>query len=65
MGELIDNLCSIYNKKVTIEYSGSTEGDLHGIYADTSLMMSLFELKKVVILKAGLKDMLMSIDSKK
>ena len=64
VGEVIDILCTIYDQDTSVEYSGSTDGDIHGIYADTSLMLSLFKMEKMITLEDGLRDMLAWISSR-
>ena len=36
VGDLVDKLCRLSTSPVTVEYSGCTAGDVHGIQADTS-----------------------------
>ncbi|MDR1947356.1 MAG: NAD-dependent epimerase/dehydratase family protein [Desulfovibrio sp.] len=37
VGELADKITALSEKPVSVEYSGGTPGDVHGIYADISL----------------------------
>ena len=64
VSELIDLMCSLYDTSVSVEYSGSTEGDIHGIYADTSLMNKVFHELDLISLDDGLREMLTWIQSK-
>ena len=64
VSELIDLMCSLYDSSVSVEYSGSTEGDIHGIYADTSLMNKVFHELDLISLDDGLREMLTWIQSK-
>jgi UDP-glucose 4-epimerase len=64
VAELIELMCKLYNRSVSIEYSGSTEGDIHGIYADTTLMNKVFKKLDVISLEDGLQEMLIWIQSK-
>jgi UDP-glucose 4-epimerase len=56
--DLLDTLLALYNKEVTTEFSGTTEGDIHGIWANVDKMQSLLGLKNITKLEYGLKNML-------
>ena len=58
ISELMDIILNEYNKEVTIEYSGSTEGDIHGIWANIDKMQSVFGLPNITKLEDGVKKML-------
>jgi len=55
---LLDILTGLHNEKVSITYSGSTPGDLHGIYADITLATRLLEYYPTCDIKSGLTRML-------
>jgi UDP-glucose 4-epimerase len=56
--ELIQKLIHTYSKSVTCEFKGSTPGDLHGIYADTSRAKKLLNFQPKFSLAHGLTQML-------
>lgn len=57
VGEVIDMLTKSSNRPVDVEYTGSTPGDVHGIFADIGLMnKSLFD-SKLIPLSAGIRSM--------
>ena len=56
--ELIEKMTAFYPKKVTVEYSGGTSGDIHGIYADVSLAGKILGYEPKTDLDQGLKKML-------
>lgn len=56
--ELIDKMTALYDKRVTVEYSGSTSGDIQGIYADISLADQTLNFRPKTELDEGLKKML-------
>ena len=43
--------------EVSVEYSGSTAGDIHGIYADVTKMRSLLQIPSPRPLEDGIRDM--------
>jgi len=55
--EVIETLSALFDKKIIVEYSGSTSGDVHGIYGDNRLMKSLFNIKEMIEFKDGARDM--------
>lgn len=58
VNELLETMIGIYQKEVTVEFSGNTAGDVHGIYADIRNMSSLLDFKPRVSLKNGLAKMI-------
>jgi UDP-glucose 4-epimerase len=56
--ELIQKMTALYPKEVKVEYSGSTLGDIHGIYADISLARATLSYKPKTSLDEGLEKML-------
>jgi UDP-glucose 4-epimerase len=52
---LITQLISLFPQHISIEYSGCTPGDLHGIYANISLAKDLISFKPKITLKEGLR----------
>ncbi|NVK73376.1 MAG: NAD-dependent epimerase/dehydratase family protein [Oceanospirillaceae bacterium] len=47
--DLVDTLIAHYGHSVTVEYSGSTAGDIHGIYGDNNKLKSLFDIECVSV----------------
>lgn len=64
VGELIELICKLHEEDVIVKYSGSTEGDINGIYAENLLMRDIFNKQDLILLKDGLKDMLTKVKSK-
>jgi UDP-glucose 4-epimerase len=58
VNELTSIMLTEYNKKVTIEFTGSTEGDIHGIWACTDKMQDMLGVKDITKLEDGLNKML-------
>lgn len=58
VSELIQKLTAIFNKKVKVEYSGRTPGDIFGVYADTHLAKKTLNFTPNIELTTGLKKML-------
>lgn len=58
VSDLIDIMSTKYNKDVTIKFSGSTKGDIHGIWASTKKMKDMLGIKEVTKLEDGLNKML-------
>ena len=56
--DLIDGLIISYDKQVTVEYLGSTDGDVHGIYGCNQKMIDSFGFSEVTPLKTGLTKMI-------
>jgi UDP-glucose 4-epimerase len=56
--ELINILTKLYPSDVTCEYSGSTSGDMHGIFADITLSKELLDYSPSVDLESGISTML-------
>lgn len=56
--ELIEKMTALYPEKVTVEYSGSTPGDIHGIFADISLAKEVLGYEPKSHLDEGLRKML-------
>ncbi|MDL2216641.1 NAD-dependent epimerase/dehydratase family protein [Desulfovibrio sp. OttesenSCG-928-M14] len=54
VGDLIDRLCALSGRPVTVEYSGMTPGDLHGIYADVNMAAKYLGYEAEVSLDEGL-----------
>jgi len=65
VNELIGIMLAEYNKKVTIEFSGSTEGDIHGIWACTKKMKDILGIEEVTKLEDGLNKMLLWVSKVK
>ncbi len=57
VGELVEKLCSLSPTPVTVEYSGCTAGDIHGIYADVNNAARYLGYEPSVSLEEGLKRM--------
>ncbi len=57
VGDLVDKLCRLSSAPVTVEYSGCTAGDMHGIYADGSLAGKYLGYEPGVSLEEGLARM--------
>lgn len=63
--EIINMLTSNYKEDISIEYEGGTPGDIHGIYADVSLMNKILGKWEKVELEDGISRMVNSyINSK-
>lgn len=45
VGDVVKALTKTQDEKISVEYAGSTEGDVHGIYADVSRMDQLLGMK--------------------
>jgi len=58
VGDLVNKLVDSYGQNTTVEYSGSTAGDVHGIYSDNSKLLNLFSHSSMTPLETGLKNML-------
>lgn len=57
VGEVVDRLRAISKKAVTLEYAGSTEGDVRSVYADISLASELLGFVPKVSLEEGIRRM--------
>ena len=57
VGDLVDALCALSSKPVTVEYSGCTAGDIHGIFADISAAAKYLAYEPSVTLREGLQRM--------
>ncbi len=57
VGELIGFLQEAHGKPVSVEYAGSTAGDIHGIHADGSKAAKLLGYTPTVSLRDGLRRM--------
>lgn len=57
VGELVERLIGADGRKITVEYSGSTSGDIHGIYADHRKYDSIFGKFKPVGFDEGIKTL--------
>ena len=57
VGDLVDKLCSLSAAPTTVEYSGSTAGDMHGICADCTLAGRTFGYEPRVSMDDGLARM--------
>lgn len=58
VGELIDTFKKLYDKPFTVEFSGSTSGDILGVFADTTLAKTRLGFTAQVSLEQGLSTML-------
>ena len=57
VGDLVEKLIASQDDDVSVEYEGSTKGDIHGIYADISKMQSVLGIDNLVPVDAGLQKM--------
>ena len=57
VGDLVDKLCALAPAPVTVEYSGCTAGDIHGIHADGSMAAKYLGYEPEVSLDEGLARM--------
>ncbi len=57
VGDLLEKMRTLPFGPVTVEYSGSTAGDIHGIHADISLAERLLGYEPEVFLEEGLDRM--------
>ncbi len=57
VGRLVELLRGLHKQPSTVEYSGNTPGDIHGIRADLGLAASALGYKPQISLENGLKDM--------
>ena len=58
VGELVDLCFQLCEKEPDLRISGSTSGDLHGIFADTNKMKEILEISDTIPLETGLKSMI-------
>jgi UDP-glucose 4-epimerase len=58
VGDLVNKLVDSYGKNTTVEYSGATAGDVHGIYSDNTKLLKIFNRNSMTPLEIGLKNML-------
>ena len=58
VGGVVEALCKTQNDKISVEYAGNTEGDIHGIYADVSRMETLLGMKAKTSFDVGIKRMM-------
>jgi UDP-glucose 4-epimerase len=63
VSELLENLIRLHGKDATYHCHGSTPGDLHGIYADTTKAAKLLNFLPFFTLEKGLKAMLSCIQN--
>ena len=56
--ELINVMTALYSGKITCEYSGSTSGDVHGLYADISMAKKILDYSPTMDLRTGISKML-------
>lgn len=57
VGELINAMTTLHPSPVTVEFSGSTAGDIHGIHADIALAQERLGYAPTVSLQQGLQSM--------
>lgn len=57
VGDLVEKLVSLPFEPVTVEYSGFTQGDIHGIHADCTLAARVLGYEPEVFLDEGLDRM--------
>lgn len=57
VGDLVEKLIALPFEPVTVEYSGCTPGDIHGIHADCTLAARLLGYEPEVYLEEGLDRM--------
>lgn len=55
--ELINALLATVKSTVTVEYSGNTAGDIHGIYANTTKMKTLLGMNDLTTIEKGIEYM--------
>ena len=55
--QIIKILTSFHKKKISVKYSGSTQGDINGIYADVKLKEKIFGKHALTKLSSGLLSM--------
>ena len=58
VGELVDLCFQLCKKETDLRISGSTSGDLHGIFADTNKMKEILKISKTMPLDMGLENMI-------
>jgi len=58
VGQLIDALNEVYGKNTTVEYSGSTEGDVYGLVSNNSKLRKLLRINSMCDLHKGISKML-------
>jgi UDP-glucose 4-epimerase len=61
--ELLEQMLRLYAKPVTLEFEGTTPGDVHGIYADTALAAKVLNFVPQIGLEEGLTRMLNWIEN--
>ena len=64
VGDLVEKLIALPFEPVTVEYSGCTPGDIHGIHADCTLAARLLGYEAEVYLEEGLDRMYASYKGK-
>ncbi len=57
VGELVEMLRRAHGKPSTVEYSGATAGDIHGIYADTAAAKAALGYEPSMQLEEGIRRM--------
>ena len=57
VGEVVDALVETRDSEITVEYSGATAGDIHGIFANIDKMKSLLGMHTFTPIEQGIKDM--------
>lgn len=57
VGDVVDKLCALCSTPVTVEYSGMTPGDMHGIHADVNMAAKFLGYEAEVGLDEGLARM--------
>ncbi len=57
VGDLVEKIQALHPTPVTVEYSGATAGDIHGIYADISMAARYLGYEPSVGLEKGLQRM--------
>ncbi len=62
--QIIKRLVSLQEKKIPIKYSGSTQGDINGIYADVKLKEKIFGKHRLTKINEGLVSMYKSLIEK-
>jgi len=58
VGELLGIMTENHTEKVEVRFSGSTEGDIHGIRAEIGKMNSILGISKTTSLEDGIPRML-------
>ncbi|GAG97670.1 unnamed protein product, partial [marine sediment metagenome] len=61
VSDIVEMLVATQDTEISVEYEGSTPGDIHGIYSDITTMNSVLGLWPKTDLKQGIQKILNSI----